>query len=133
MVTEKLKELAAARAQLAALEAAVAAEQNGELAALPAQYGFPDAASFVAAVEAATGKGPKRPGRKPKAKAEASGAGRKRRPRVTITDAIRADVKKLAGEDKTGAEIAKTVGISIPSVQNIKKALGLVKKKKKQA
>ncbi len=31
--------------------------------------------------------------------------------------------------DKTGAEIAKSLGISLPSVQNIKKALGLVKKR----
>lgn len=131
MVTEKLKELEAARAKLAALEAAVAAERNGELAALPARYGFPDAASFVAAVEAATGDAPERRGRKPKAEVVVSGAQRKRRTRVTITDAIRADVKKLSGEGKTGAEIAKAVGISLPSVQNIKKALGLVKKRKK--
>ena len=30
---------------------------------------------------------------------------------------------------KTGGEIAKSLGISLPSVQNIKKALGLVKKR----
>ena len=32
---------------------------------------------------------------------------------------------------KTGAAIAKSVGISLPSVQNIKKALGLVQARKK--
>jgi DNA-binding CsgD family transcriptional regulator len=36
-------------------------------------------------------------------------------------------VKKLVGAGKTGSEIAKSLGISLPSVQNIKKALGLVK------
>ena len=37
------------------------------------------------------------------------------------------EVKKLVEAKKTGAEIAKALGISLPSVQNIKKALGLVK------
>lgn len=33
---------------------------------------------------------------------------------------------------KTGAEIADVLGISVPSVQNIKKALGLVAKRSKK-
>jgi hypothetical protein len=44
-----------------------------------------------------------------------------------ITDETRAKVKALVEAGKTGAEIAAEVGISLPSVQNIKKALGLVK------
>jgi DNA-binding CsgD family transcriptional regulator len=44
---------------------------------------------------------------------------------------MRAEVKKLVSEGRTGGEIAKAVGISLPSVQNIKKALGLVGKRKK--
>jgi transposase len=39
-------------------------------------------------------------------------------------------VKKLVQDGKTGSEVAKLVGISLPSVQNIKKALGLVKERK---
>ena len=35
----------------------------------------------------------------------------------------------MVSDGKTGAEIAKAAGISLPSVQNIKKALGLVKKR----
>ena len=126
MVTDKLKELAAARAKLASLEQSIAAELNKELAALPGRYGFSDAGSFIAAVKAATGGRRGRRGRP-------SGAGKKiagpkRRKRAKITDATRAEVKKLVGQNKTGAEIAKAVGISLPSVQNIKKALGLVRK-----
>lgn len=129
MVTAKLKELEDTRAKLAALEASVAAELRSELAALPVRYGFDNAAAFVAAVRAASGK---RRGRKPglgksgKAKPTAS----KRRKRAVITDETRAGVKKLVEEGKTGGEIAKTLGISLPSVQNIKKALGLVGKSK---
>ena len=41
----------------------------------------------------------------------------------------RAKVKKLVEDGKTGAEIAKAAGISLPSVHNVKKSLGLVGKK----
>ena len=47
--------------------------------------------------------------------------------RVVITDDTRYQVKRLVEAGRTGAEIAKEVGISLPSVQNIKKALGFVK------
>jgi hypothetical protein len=134
-ITTKIKELNEARATVAQLEQVVAAELNSELAALPAQYGFASVADFVAAFEKAAGK---RRGRKPgKAKAEAAptaaakpeaSAKKKRRTRAVITDATRDEVKKLVAAGKTGAEIAKAVGISVPSVQNIKKALGLVGK-----
>jgi ParB/RepB/Spo0J family partition protein len=46
--------------------------------------------------------------------------------RAIITDETRAMVLKLHRNEKTGPEIAKAVGISLPSVQNIKKQLGLV-------
>jgi DNA invertase Pin-like site-specific DNA recombinase len=124
MVTDKLKELEATRAKLAALEQAVQAELKSELAALPAQYGFANVAAFVAAVRAASGRRRGRP-----AKAAPAPAGKRRR-RAKVTDATRAEVKKLVDAGKTGAEIAKSVGVSLPTVQNIKKALGLVRKKK---
>lgn len=115
-----LKEIETARAKLAALEAAHADEQQKELATLPSQYGFESAKAFIKAVRAATGGG-----------SGAVGRGKKRRTRAIITDATRAEVKKMAAAKKTGAEIAKALGISLPSVQNIKKALGLVKERKK--
>ena len=46
-----------------------------------------------------------------------------------ITDETRAQVKKMVDAGKTGAEIAESLKISVPSVQNIKKALGLVKER----
>lgn len=51
--------------------------------------------------------------------------GKKKGGRVTITDEIRAHVKLAVEAGQTGAEISKMLGISLPSVQNIKKALGL--------
>jgi len=140
MVTDKIKELEATRAKLVNLEQSIADELNKELADLPAKYGFESAAAFAKAVQAAaaSGGGPRRRGRKPgkpgkpgmKAKAGGRGGpGKKRRTRAVITDETRAQVKKLVGDGKTGGEIAKALGISLPSVQNIKKALGLVKKR----
>lgn len=126
MVTDKLKELEATRAKLAELEQAVQAELRSELAALPAKYGFESVAAFVAAVRAAGGR---RRGRPP-TKATQAPTGKRRR-RAKVTDATRAEVKKLAEAGKTGGEIAKAVGVSLPTVQNIKKALGLVRKPKK--
>lgn len=136
MVTDKLKELEAARAKLASLEQSIQSELTKELAQLPGKYGFASADEFIDAVRAATGGGraarrgrPGRRGRPPGAAAAKAGPGRKRRQRAVITDETRAQVKKLVEGGKTGAEIAKAVGISLPSVQNIKKQLGLVQKR----
>lgn len=54
-----------------------------------------------------------------------------RRRRAKITDAVRTKVRKLVKAGKTGSQVANVLGISLPSVQNIKKALGLVKPAKK--
>ena len=123
MITKKIQQLAATRAKIAGLEKAIAAQLKRELSALPAKFGFDNVGDFVKAVQAAGGKGA---GAK---KAAASSSGKKRRKRSVITDATRAQVKKLVEAGKTGAQIAKAVDISLPSVHNIKKALGLVKKR----
>lgn len=127
MFTDTLKDIEEARAKLAALEAAAAADLDKELVSLPSRYGFADAKAFLAAFKAANGSSKKPRGKKAKA---AAPGGSKRRQRATITDETRAEVKKLTEAGRTGLEIAKAVGISLPSVQNVKKALGLVKKKK---
>jgi DNA-binding NarL/FixJ family response regulator len=123
--SSSLKELEAARAKVAELEKSVAAELAAELRALPGKYGFASADEFIAAVRGAGGGGR---GRRKGAAAKAVPG--KRRKRAVITDETRAQVKKMVGEDKSGNEIAKALGISLPSVQNIKKALGLVKERK---
>lgn len=116
MISKQLKELEAARAEVAKLEQAIATERAKELASLPAQYGFETTAAFAKAVrKAASGK--TRQG--------------KRRPRVAITDAIRKKVQELAASGKTLAAIAKATGISSASVQNIKKSSGLTRAQKK--
>jgi hypothetical protein len=123
MVTDKIKELKATQAKMAELEKTIASQLSKELAALPAKYGFGSVEAFIQAVKASTG------GRRGKA-AGAKKAGGKRRKRAVITAETKAQVKSLTQAGKTGAEIAKAAGISLPSVQNIKKELGLVKARK---
>jgi len=135
MVTDKLKELEATRAKMADLEKSIAAELNRELGSLPAKYGFDSMQSLIVALKAAggSGAGAARKSRGPQKAAAPAGKtrGGKRRQRAVITDATRSELKKLVDQGKTGNEIAKSLGISLPSVQNIKKALGLVRKGKK--
>jgi DNA invertase Pin-like site-specific DNA recombinase len=130
MVTDKLKELEATRAKLATLEQSIAEELSKELASLPAKYNFDSADAFIEAVRSATGAR----GSRGRRRGRPAGSGRrgpkpggKRRTRAVITDETRAQVKKMVDAGKTGAEIAESLKISLPSVQNIKKALGLVK------
>ncbi len=112
------------------LESEIANELPSELAALPGRYGFDTADAFIAAVAAATGARLRRRGRPSKARAEGGEGTRRRRKRAVVTDSTRTEVKKLVREGRTGAEIAKTVGISIGTLHTIKKALGLVKRRK---
>src|SRR5579885_2153044 len=119
MVTSILKMLSLAQTRLTKLQQAVAEELPRELAALPAQYGFNDTNSFIAALKSASGSR--------RALSATAPAGRKTRKRAKITDATRAKVKKLVEAGETGRTIAKKLGISLPSVQNIKKALGLTR------
>ena len=108
-------------------ETEIARDIHEELAVLPKQFGFSSVGHFLRAVRKAASGGGKKHGRK---KARKTAAPRLRK-RAKITNATRAKVKKLVKAGKTGGQIAKAVGISLPSVQNIKKALGLVRTAKK--
>jgi len=122
MIIDTIKELEATKAKVASLEESIASQLDKELSELPAKYGFESAQAFIKAVAAATG------GRNTKRGVKAAKSeGSKRRKRSKITDETRAELKSLAEAGKSGAEIAAALGISLPSVQNIKKALGLVK------
>jgi hypothetical protein len=131
MLIDSIKVLEVAKAKVVALEQQIESQRSKALAELPSKYGFADADSFLAAVHAAAGSGKSRAGRKPAA-SSAKPAKTRTRKRAKITDEIRAGVKKMVADEKTGAEIAKAFGISLPTVQNIKKALGLVRSGRKR-
>ncbi len=125
MLTNRIQELAAAKAKVAELEASLVAERRQALLDLPGQLGYASVAELIKALRGAD-RGGKSP-RKPRAAAAPKAGDRKR---ARITDETRTEVKKLVEEGKSGAEIAAKLGISLPSVQNVKKALGLVKPRK---
>lgn len=122
---DKLNQLEAARAKLAEMESTLSAERQAALANLPAEFGYADLNSFIRALKGAQRSGG---GRRKGARGANSKAGRPgRRPRAKITEETKTELRALVEAGKTGAEIAKALKISLPSVQNIKKALGLVK------
>jgi uncharacterized protein YerC len=116
--TDAEKQLAALNEQAAALAAKIEVqrEANAKLLAdkvtgLPAYLGVTDLAAVLKLVRKAG---------KPAGK------------RTPITDAQKAKVVELAKSGKTGAEIESATGLSSSSVQNIKKAAGLVTTRKKK-
>jgi hypothetical protein len=126
MLIEVVKELEAAKAKVAELQQSLDKELTEKLTRLPAEFGFSDLDSFIKALKSTAGPRPRKPRAKSAKKPKAGKSGK----RARITPEVKAQVKALLGQDKTGAEIAKEIGISLPSVQNIKKELGLVKARK---
>jgi hypothetical protein len=131
MVIQKIKELEELKARAAKLAATIEAERTAELASLPGKYGYSDINEFIKALKQAIGvrgTGARR-GRKPGkvARAPSRIAITGKRTRARITPEIKEQVKAAVLEGKSGSEIAATFGISLPSVQNIKKEFGLVK------
>jgi len=85
---------------------------------LPSKLGFESVGALIAALRvAATGT------ERSKFRMQKKIVPRKRQ---KITPEMHAKVKQLVTEGKTGAYIAKQMKISLPSVHNIKKKLGLV-------
>jgi len=110
------KEIEIAKAKVAELEGFL--KNQSKLAQLPFDFGYADLKSFIKALKRAVGAKPAKAAKAPKAK---------RGKRTRITPEIKEAVKAAVVAGKTGADIAKEFGISLPSVQNIKKAFGLVK------
>jgi DNA-binding NarL/FixJ family response regulator len=121
MISDQIAKISRYKRQLASLEKKVAANLSKELAALPRKYGFGSVQEFVKAVKSAGRGGSRNP---------AKTSTKKTRKRAKITPETKQKVKTMVAAGQTGGQIAKKVGISVPSVQNIKKELGLVKARK---
>jgi len=125
MVTDIKQEIAIAKAKVAELEGFL--KNQGKLARLPFDFGYADLKSFIKALKRAAGAKPARAAKAAKAAKAPKAAKAKRGKRARITPEMKEAVKASVMAGKTGAAIAKELGISLPSVQNIKKEFGLVK------
>lgn len=120
MLSTKISEYQNLQSQIQGLEATIETERTKELKALPAKYGFDSLTDFIKALKAASST----PARKRRAKSSPKGAKGKR---VKITPEIKEKVKSAIEAGQTGSKIAGDLGISLASVQNVKKEFGLVK------
>ena len=130
MATDLNKEIEATKAKLAQLESLRA--NSDKLAKLPSEYGFDNVGDFIKAVKRAVASGPVKASKVSKSAPAAATKAKKGKKgkRARITPEVKDQVKAAVAAGKTGAEIAKNLGISLPSVQNIKKEFGLVKKRR---
>ncbi|PTY04549.1 hypothetical protein DB347_17700 [Opitutaceae bacterium EW11] len=124
--TEFAKEIEAARTKLEKLEA----KRTAELATLPSRYGYESISQLIEALKAIETPKAERASTKAPSKAAPAAKSAKRGKRAKITQETKDQVKAMVEAEKTGAEIAKELGISLPSVHNIKKELGLTKPRK---
>lgn len=122
--TDQIAELEKAKAKLAQAEAKLAADRVAALSKLPADYGYANLNDFIKALKDAAGKGRKATKSGAKGSKE-SKAGK--RTRAKITPELKQQVIAAVQSGQSGAEISESFGISLPSVQNIKKEAGLVK------
>lgn len=144
-ILDQLEEMAALDSKREAIAQAIAERRPKALVALPAQFGYESMEAFVAACLEAdksvrkAAKAKQAKGKSAKAVKQAKAAKQPRAPkepkeedkkpitRVKITDAIRAQVKTLVDAGSTQKEIVAILGISVPSVQNVKRLLGLTR------
>lgn len=132
MITETLKQIEEAKAKLANLEKKAAAEQAKKLTNAHKDLGFSSRADLIAALQSLEGGAVKKGkrGRKPKAAPAAKTGSKKRAKRTRITEELKAEVIAAVKAGGKGTDIAKQFGISVPSLQNIKKEAGLTKTRK---
>jgi hypothetical protein len=120
MAINILKTIERQKKKIAKIEAAIAKKARSELEGIHSRFGFESLAEFFSAARSAN--------EKSSAKRRGRPTGKKgRRKRAKITPELKAKVIAGLKAGKTGAAVASEAGISLPSVQNIKKEAGLVK------
>lgn len=128
MLTPKLQQLADYKAKIEKLEKSVSAEREAVLRRLHTETGYETRDDLIAALRALGGGGKR--GRKPGRPAAAAAGGGKRKKRAVITSELRDNIIAAVKAGGTGSAVAKKFGVSLPTVQNIKRDAGLTKKRK---
>jgi hypothetical protein len=145
MLKDRLKEIENQKSKLAALQQALLEDLHTVLgyakrsALIQELQGVGRSKPARKATKKATGKAPRKAAKKTrkaakktapkKAAKKAAPKVGKRRKRTTITPELRNDIIAAVKGGATGSAVAKQFGVSVPTVQNIKKAAGLTKSK----
>lgn len=136
MIKDTLKQIAETKAKLESLEKKAAAETTQKLSNLHKDLGYGSRAELIAALQSLGGAKAKR-ARKAKSgtakkavKAAKGPKAKKRAKRARITDELKQQVIAAVNAGEKGTVVAKKFGISVPSLQNIKKEAGLTKPRK---
>jgi hypothetical protein len=124
-----LTALEQAEAHVQLLRKQVASERTERLKALHSSLGFASRGDLIAAL---TTLGGARGARSSKGAVDGATAAGGRRKRARITPDLKNAVLKAIKDGGSGISVAKQFGISSQSVQNIKKAAGLVRARKKR-
>ena len=130
-----IRNLKALRSKASALVEKIASRRTQSLNGIHESHGFETVEEFISAVQAANstergGKRRKPPGPATSSDFPTSRSPGKRRRRSKITPEMKDQLKAMVKAGRTGKEIAKQLGISLPSVHNVKKDLGLTKTRK---
>jgi transposase len=137
MLSNKFQEIEQYKAKLAQMEKAVLAEREAQLKRLHLDLGFASQADLIQALrKAGSAPAPKAAAKAaPKAKKKKAAAAPKkqRRKRAKVTEEMRKQIAEALAAGGKGAEVAAKFDVSVPTVNNIKKAAGLVKKRAKAA
>ncbi len=124
---DQLNQLTTAKAKLAQQEQALIRDRELALAKLPDSFGYADINSFIKALKDAANGTPRKGKKASKAGKAPKAEKASKRPRAKITPALKQKVIAAVQKGKSAGEIAKSFGLSVPSVHNIKKEAGLVK------
>lgn len=121
MKLSNLHKMERLRAQAAAIESEWALHKRA-LLSLPNKLGYRSIKDLVKGLELVD------KGDKVARSSHRKTASRKRR--VTISEATKRQVRQLVSEGRTGREIARSLNISVASIQKIKAELGLTRKRR---
>ncbi len=123
MLTPKIQALAQFKAKVEKLERSIKAERRALLARLHEEVGLESRDALIKALREVADPGPRRA---PKGR-PARPAGTAKRRRTTITPELRDAIIAAVKGGATGGAAAARFKVSLPTVQNIKRAAGLTR------
>ncbi len=122
-MNNKRQEIEKYKKKIVELERQMEEERRQKLVNLHEQLGYESRDELISALQGL--------GRGKAAATKAKGGKRgKRGKRTVITPELRSQILDAIKSGKSGTAVAKEFGVSVPTVQNIKKQGGLVKKRK---